>query len=437
MSSGKKKVQTPRIPRRPNLRCDRIEQPRRAARKILDRKPFPPVRPQIFFQPARQLAVLVRARSAIIHHPTPARPLDWRARAVPVAAHARHRRHVSSPPRPAPEVAARGRGWAAQCRRAAIDFPLMTSMMGAACPPRGALRLGRPALFALCVLRCQAGRVSAPSSACHHVDAGAERGAHGGALGACNSARSERARARGGGGRRRRRGAARRGAAGTQGRGDAGTRGRGGGSAGAPLLRATHATPHGRAAGRGGSSPSSGAASRRASLATQAVEPRVVGGRGDGDGRSGARGAREGRGRDGGGARPAEGASSDAERTRQKRARIHPGELPLAHRRGHPASHGLRATHGRLGGARYCMCVVSLVAPCCASGRPIPQARCLHACDADARERAMAPHHRLATRSFSLTQTSQTATAIATTTGASAPIAVRACAARYGTLSVA
>ena len=226
MSSGKKKVQTPRIPRRPNLRCDRIEQPRRAARKILDRKPFPPVRPQIFFQPARQLAVLVRARSAIIHHPTPARPLDWRARAVPVAAHARHRRHVSSPPRPAPEVAARGRGWAAQCRRAAIDFPLMTSMMGAACPPRGALRLGRPALFALCVLRCQAGRVSAPSSACHHVDAGAERGAHGGALGAAPvTARAPSARARGvvGGGDA---GAARRGAARRE-RRDAGTRGRG------------------------------------------------------------------------------------------------------------------------------------------------------------------------------------------------------------------
>ena len=47
------------------------------------------------------------------------------------------------------------------------------------------------------------------------------------------------------------------------------------------------------------------------------------------------------------------------------------------------------------------MCVVSLVAPCCASGRPILQARCLHACDADARERAMAPPHRTATRSFS------------------------------------
>lgn len=108
----------------------------------------------IFFcRETRQLAVLVPARSAILHQPThpPTRtptahlrsPLPCRrkrhprdrwtvgARAVPVAAHARH---VSRPPSPAPEVAARGRGWRAQCPRAAIDFPLMASMMGAACP---------------------------------------------------------------------------------------------------------------------------------------------------------------------------------------------------------------------------------------------------------------------------------------------------------------
>ena len=139
-------------------------------------------------------------------------------------------------------------------------------------PAAGRTSAVTPALLALCVLRCQAGRVSAPSSACHHVGAGAERGAHGGALGAAPvTARAPSARARAvvGGGDA---GAARRG-------GNPGTRGRGGGGAGAPLLRATHATPHGRAAGRSGSSPSSGAASRGASLATQAVEPRVGGAR--------------------------------------------------------------------------------------------------------------------------------------------------------------
>lgn len=144
-----KKVQTPRIPRRPNLRSDSIEQPR-CPEKSLESQPKkipagPPVRP-FFGRETRQLAVLRPARSAIIHHSAalfPAGGSGTRATAGQSGA-CRTRGSARSArkqgPRPAPEVAARGKGRAAQCPRAAIDFPLMASMMGAASPLQGALR---------------------------------------------------------------------------------------------------------------------------------------------------------------------------------------------------------------------------------------------------------------------------------------------------------
>ena len=151
-----------------------------AARKILGvatkkkpcRSASPPFnsRTRFFFCPeTRQLAVLPAPHTAILHpHPThthprcaplrpstrqaeaaPARPLDSRG-ACRTRGSARSARKQG--PRPAPEVAARGRGWRAQCPRAAIDFPLMASMMGAACPLHGALRLGGCTFRFVCTL---------------------------------------------------------------------------------------------------------------------------------------------------------------------------------------------------------------------------------------------------------------------------------------------